>query len=155
MAACQTSQDKLLTQTESYIQKEFIPNLDNPKSYEAVKTVVTDTVDNQDSIRGIAAIKSLEMVDRVMEDDFNKLISKNNGFIGDKWVEKRGKMRELLYKKAIDSTILITVNIPKSPIHSITLLHIFRAQNKFGAIVLDTIKIKYDYRNKSFTHLNK
>ena len=150
--SCKNQQEKLINNANSYIANNFVQNMDNPKSYEFVKTSILDTFTNRDSIFYGEYSFYLESINHIL---FREKILRDFDLRmrDDRDFDKNYNIMIDDYKKVTesvcDSIKKSIINIDNK-IYYINLRHIFRGQNKFGAIILDTINIQYNYRNKSF-----
>jgi len=152
--SCKNQQEKLINNANSYIANNFVQNMDNPKSYEFVKTSILDTFTNRDSYQKIILNNFYKNCNVKRDKQFDSLNKINyfgfNGFDFNKNYSLWQKNIQKMEHDGVDSIIYKCKTLPSDTIYYINLRHIFRGQNKFGAIILDTINIQYNYHNKSF-----
>lgn len=124
--SCSKESASPLAVMEDSIKVYLLENLDDPNSYESVKSEILDTtlyVENLEHMKSLM-IKYAES----MDSEYGKDAKLNYLNQAD------------LYQKKLDS-----MNLSSDPnaIAAYRVLHTFRAKNKFGALVLNQLKFEF------------
>jgi len=131
----QTPQEKLTSRVEELVKKELIPKLKDPKSFEKVSIVISDTITEQNHLKEIIS-SNLKQMDNLLNlsSEWTTLdIQKSKEYLNESLV--LGKQNDSLHK-VIDKT-------NPTEISRIEITYTYRAKNGFGALDIDNVKVCY------------
>ncbi len=130
----QSPKDKIISQAEDLVQKEIVPNLKDPKSFEKSE-IILDTIPTKEWL--------IEMMGSNLN-TMNHNVDMSNIWIG----TDNGKAREFLNKnlslqKTNDSLRVVHDKTSDTSIARIEVNYTYRAKNGFGALDVHTAKLCY------------
>lgn len=154
----------LIAEADTFFQKSVIPNIDDPNSYEKISTIILDTMSRVEYLKDLKKSYSerlfwIESSYKSTKDLYESTVRSNKEFAKYSSAEGRrsNEEREKKYledvkkyegevnetKSKIDSIDFEIKNTVTDEIFSIKLHHNFRARNKFGALVKETVEVRY------------
>lgn len=130
----QSAEEKIMSQAENMVQKEIVPNLKDPQSFEK-KEIVLDTITTKEWIGEIMGTNLKEMEHNL---DMVKIWVYSDI---EKAKEYNGKVQSL--KNTNDSLKLVYDKTSDTSIARIEVNYSYRAKNGFGALDVHTAKLCY------------
>jgi hypothetical protein len=137
-----TKEEKFIKEAEHYFEEEVLPKFNDPKSYEKVSSVITDTAFKYEIIQ--EEIQSELITIELYQDFYND--SKgyvNQGYEVFQSVADNEKLVLDNATKKEDSLKSVLKNIRKDEISYIDITHTFRANIPLGGLMLGNYTIRY------------
>jgi hypothetical protein len=154
-----SNESSIVSETNTFIKENYVPKLKDPTSYEAISTIVIDTIFRKEQIKKNiedliysrksaileAEIKRLEesIIYGSDLDDSDTLISPNHSQI----------LEEKVTKHLNDSMQQVLSKINDSEIGYFLVEHKYKALNGMGLLAPDALILQYNLPNKDITIL--
>jgi hypothetical protein len=130
----QTPEEKILSQAEDMVQKEIVPNLKDPKSFEKSE-IILDTIPTKEWLKELMVTNLNTM---------NHNLDMSNIWIGTDNEKAREFLNENLpLQKTNDSLRAVYDKTSDTSIARIEVNYSYRAKNGFGALDVHTAKLCY------------
>jgi hypothetical protein len=145
LVSCSSPEKKLISGADDLIQKEFVPKLNDPHSFEKGEVMIYDTIDSKAYHLKQAESYFKDVTGYVKDFDYEMDME---GILHDGSHLAKAKdilAREKEFKRMGDSCLALSKKESNGPrkIEYIDIAYNYRAKNGFGALISDRAIVRY------------